>query len=254
MVDKHTGTTQSTATKTSSGTMSQTPRLSPAVKGLIFMLLTGAIIAFFYFDLDRYLSLKALKVHRDSLLTFTEAHYASAVALFIGAYTLITGLSLPGAAIMTLAGGFLFGSVLGTLYVNLGATTGATLAFLASRYLLRDWVERQFSQQLDTFQRGFAESAFHYLITLRLIPIFPFFLVNLLSGLTRVSVATYIAATTIGIIPGSFVYAYAGRELGTLNSIAEIATPRVLLAFTLLGLLALVPVVYRKLSSKRKGT
>jgi uncharacterized membrane protein YdjX (TVP38/TMEM64 family) len=254
MVDKHTGTTQSTATKTSSGTMSQTPRLSPAVKGLIFVLLTGAIIAFFYFDLDRYLSLKALKVHRDSLLTFTEAHYASAVALFIGAYTLITGLSLPGAAIMTLAGGFLFGSVLGTLYVNLGATTGATLAFLASRYLLRDWVERQFSQQLDTFQRGFAESAFHYLITLRLIPIFPFFLVNLLSGLTRVSVATYIAATTIGIIPGSFVYAYAGRELGTLNSIAEIATPRVLLAFTLLGLLALVPVVYRKLSSKRKGT
>jgi uncharacterized membrane protein YdjX (TVP38/TMEM64 family) len=254
MVDKHTGTIQSTATKTSSGTMSQTPRLSPAVKGLIFVLLTGAIIAFFYFDLDRYLSLKALKVHRDSLLAFTETHYASAVVLFIGAYTLITGLSLPGAAIMTLAGGFLFGSVLGTLYVNLGATMGATLAFLASRYLLRDWVERQFGQQLEAFQRGFAENAFQYLITLRLIPIFPFFLVNLLSGLTRVSVATYIAATTIGIIPGSFVYAYAGRELGTLNSIAEIATPRVLLAFTLLGLLALVPVVYRKLSSKRKGT
>jgi uncharacterized membrane protein YdjX (TVP38/TMEM64 family) len=253
MVDKHTGTIQSTATKASSGTISQTPRLSPAVKGLIFVLLTGAIIAFFYFDLDRYLSLKALKVHRDSLLAFTEAHYASAVALFIGAYTLITGLSLPGAAIMTLAGGFLFGSVLGTLYVNLGATTGATLAFLASRYLLRDWVEHKFSQQLDAFQRGFAENAFHYLITLRLIPIFPFFLVNLLSGLTRVSIGTYIAATTIGIIPGSFVYAYAGRELGTLNSIAEIATPRVLLAFTLLGLLALVPVVYRKLSSKRKG-
>jgi uncharacterized membrane protein YdjX (TVP38/TMEM64 family) len=254
MVDKHTGTIQSTATKTSSGTMSQTPRLSPAVKGLIFVLLTGVIIAFFYFDLDRHLSLETLKAHRDSLLTFTEAHYASAVALFIGAYTLITGLSLPGAAIMTLAGGFLFGGVLGTLYVNLGATTGATLAFLASRYLLRDWVERQFSQQLDTFQGGFAENAFHYLLTLRLIPIFPFFLVNLLSGLTRVSIATYIAATTIGIIPGSFVYAYAGRELGTLNSIAEIATPRVLLAFTLLGLLALVPVVYRKLSSKRKGT
>ena len=253
MVDKHTGTIQSTATKTSSGTMSQTPRLSPAVKGLIFVLLTGVIIAFFYFDLDRHLSLETLKAHRDSLLTFTEAHYASAVALFIGAYTLITGLSLPGAAIMTLAGGFLFGSVLGTLYVNLGATTGATLAFLASRYLLRDWVERQFSQQLDTFQRGFAENAFHYLLTLRLIPIFPFFLVNLLSGLTRVGIATYIAATTIGIIPGSFVYAYAGRELGTLNSIAEIATPRVLLAFTLLGLLALVPVIYHKLSSKRKG-
>jgi uncharacterized membrane protein YdjX (TVP38/TMEM64 family) len=175
-----------------------------------------------------------------------------AAVLFTVAYTLATGVSVPGATVMTQAGGFPFGSVLGTLYVNLGATTGATLAFLASRYLLRDWVEHKLGQQLEAFQKGFAENAFHYLLTLRLIPIFPFFLVNLLSGLTRVSIATYIAATAIGIIPGSFVYAYAGRELGTLNSIAEIATPRVLLAFTLLGLLALVPVIYRKLSSKRK--
>jgi uncharacterized membrane protein YdjX (TVP38/TMEM64 family) len=233
--------------------MPPTPRSSATVKGLILVLLIGAIIAFFYFDLERYLSLEALKAHRDALLDYTQARYGMAVALFIVAYVLVTGLSLPGAAIMTLAGGFLFGSMLGTLYVNFGATTGATLAFLASRYLLRDWVEHQFGHQLEAFQRGFAENAFHYLITLRLIPIFPFFLVNLLSGLTRVGIATYIAATAIGIIPGSFVYAYAGRELGTLNSLAEIATPRVLLAFTLLGLLALVPVLYRKLSSKRKG-
>jgi uncharacterized membrane protein YdjX (TVP38/TMEM64 family) len=232
--------------------MAQTPRSSPTVKVFILVLLAGAILAFFYFDLDRYLSLEALKAHRDALLDYTQAHYGKAVVLFIVAYTLVTGLSVPGATAMTLAGGFLFGSVLGTLYVNLGATTGATLAFLASRYLLRDWVEHKFGQQLEAFQRGFAENAFHYLLTLRLIPVFPFFLVNLLSGLTRVSVATYIAATAIGIIPGSFVYAYAGRELGTLNSIVEIATPRVLLAFTLLGLLALVPVIYRKLSSKRK--
>jgi uncharacterized membrane protein YdjX (TVP38/TMEM64 family) len=232
--------------------MSQTLRFSPAVKGLILVLLTGAVIAFFYFDLNRYLSLETLKAHRDALLDYTQAHYGMAAVLFIVAYTLATGVSVPGATVMTLAGGFLFGSVLGTLYVNLGATTGATLAFLASRYLLRDWVEHKFGQQLEAFQKGFAENAFHYLLTLRLIPIFPFFLVNLLSGLTRVSIATYIAATAIGIIPGSFVYAYAGRELGTLNSIAEIATPRVLLAFTLLGLLALVPVIYRKLSSKRK--
>lgn len=232
--------------------MAQTPRSPPAAKVFILVLLIGAVIAFFYFDLDRYLSLEALKVHRDALLDYTQAHYGMAVVLFIIVYTLVTGVSVPGATVMTLAGGFLFGSVLGTLYVNLGATTGATLAFLASRYLLRNWVEHKFGQQLDAFQRGFAENAFHYLLTLRLIPIFPFFLVNLFSGLTRVSVATYIAATAIGIIPGSFVYAYAGRQLGTLNSIAEIATPRVLLAFSLLGLLALVPVLYRKLSSKRK--
>jgi uncharacterized membrane protein YdjX (TVP38/TMEM64 family) len=241
-----------TATKPLSGTMAQTPRSSPTVKVFILVLLTGAILAFFYLDLDRYLSLGSLKAHRDALLDYTQAHYGMAAVLFIVAYTLATGVSVPGATVMTLAGGFLFGSVLGTLYVNLGATTGATLAFLASRYLLRDWVEHKFGQQLEAFQKGFAENAFHYLLTLRLIPIFPFFLVNLLSGLTRVGIATYIAATAIGIIPGSFVYAYAGRELGTLNSVAEIATPRVLLAFTLLGLLALVPVIYRKLSSKRK--
>jgi uncharacterized membrane protein YdjX (TVP38/TMEM64 family) len=235
-----------------SGIRAQTPRSSPAVKGLILVLLIAAVIAFFYFDLDRSLSLETLKAHRDALLGYTQAHYGMAVMLFIVAYTLVTGVSVPGATVMTLAGGFLFGSVLGTLYVNLGATTGATLAFLASRYLLRDWVEHQFGQALEAFQRGFAENAFHYLLTLRLIPIFPFFLINLLSGLTQVSIATYIAATAIGIIPGSFVYAYAGRELGTLNSLAEIATPRVLLAFTLLGLLALVPVIYRKLSSRRK--
>jgi uncharacterized membrane protein YdjX (TVP38/TMEM64 family) len=99
---------------------------------------------------------------------------------------------------------------------------------------------------LEPIQRGFAKNAFSYLMTLRLIPLFPFFLVNLLSGLTRVSVGTYVAATALGIVPGSFVYAYAGRQLGTLNSLKEIASPSVLLAFTLLGLLTMVPVVYKR--------
>src|SRR5262245_8533288 len=160
-----------------------------------------------------------------------------------------TGASLPGAVILTLAGGFLFGSVLATIYVNIGATTGATLAFLAARYLLRDWVESRFENRIGAIQEGFRKNAFNYLMTLRLIPLFPFFLVNLVSGLTRVSVSTYIGATALGIIPGSFVYAYAGRQLGTLNSLAEIASPRVLLAFTLLGVLALIPVLYRKMSA-----
>jgi uncharacterized membrane protein YdjX (TVP38/TMEM64 family) len=147
-----------------------------------------------------------------------------------------------------LAGGFLFGSLLGTLYVNVGATTGATLAFLASRYLLRDWVESKFGHRLRAIQDGFAKDAFSYLLTLRLIPLFPFFLINLVSGLTRMNAATYVAATSLGIIPGSFVYAYAGRQLGTINSLKEIASPNVLLAFTLLGALALMPVLYRRFS------
>lgn len=209
-----------------------------------------AVGAFFYLDLGRFLSLTALKDNRDSLLAFTDANFIEAVGIFIGAYILVAGLSLPGAVILTLAGGFVFGAGLATLFINIGATTGATLAFLAARYVLRDAVEKRFGSRLGPFQEGFAKNAFNYLLTLRLIPLFPFFMVNLVSGLTRVNVGTYMLATAIGIIPGSFVYAYAGRQLGTINSLKEVASPNVIGAFVLLGLLALVPVVYKRVSSK----
>jgi uncharacterized membrane protein YdjX (TVP38/TMEM64 family) len=192
------------------------------------------------------LSLDALKANRDQLLLFTQEHYVSAVALFILAYIIQAAFSLPGATIMTLAGGFLFGSLWATFYVNIGATTGATVAFLAARYLLRQWVEKKFGDRLGPIQEGFAKNAFSYLLTLRFIPLFPFFLVNLLSGLTRVKVGTYVAATAMGIIPGSFVYIFAGRQLGTINNPSELASPQLLLALSLPGLLVLIPIVYRK--------
>lgn len=220
-------------------------------KLVVLAVLALGIGAFFYFDLGRYLSLDALKANRDHLLAFTEANFGVAAALFVIGYATVVALSLPGGAIMTLAGGFLFGSLLGTALVNVGATTGATLAFLAARYLLKDWVEQKFGAKLGPIQEGFAKNAFSYLMTLRLIPLFPFFLVNMVSGLMRVSVGTYIAATALGIIPGSFVYAYAGRQLGTINSLKEIASPNVLLAFSLLGALALVPIVYKKFSAPK---
>jgi uncharacterized membrane protein YdjX (TVP38/TMEM64 family) len=217
---------------------------------VIAAVIAVAIGAFLYFDLGQYLSLDALKQNRDQLLAFTESNYAASVAIFILTYIVVTGLSLPGAVILTLAGGFVFGGVIGTLFVNLGATTGATLAFLAARYLLRDWVEQKFGRWIEPVQQGFAKNAFSYLLTLRLIPLFPFFVVNLVSGLTRVNVGAYVAATAIGIIPGSFVYAYAGRQLGTINSLKEIASPNVIGAFLLLGLLALAPIVYKKFLGK----
>ena len=220
-------------------------------KGVVAFLILSAIGAFFYFDLGRYLSLDILKENRDQLLLFTDTHYAVSAALFILVYIVVTGLALPGAAILTLAGGFLFGSLLGTLFVNLGATTGAALAFLAARYLLRDWVEDKFGKWLEPVQQGFTKDAFSYLITLRLIPLFPFFVVNLVSGLTRMSVGSYVAATSLGIIPGSFVYAYAGRQLGTISSLKEAASPNVIAAFVLLGVLALVPILYKKFSAKQ---
>lgn len=231
------------------------PAVRPAGGAQIGKIITVVVIAcgiglFVYLDLGRFLSLEALKANRDQLLAFTDANYSAAVILFILLYIAVTGLSLPGAVILTLAGGFLFGSVPATLYVNIGATAGATLAFLAARYVLRDWVEQKFGKWLESLQQGFAKNAFSYLMTLRLIPLFPFFVVNLVSGLTRVSVGTYVAATALGIIPGSFVYAYAGRQLGTINSLKEIASPHVLGAFVLLGALALVPIVYKRLSAK----
>lgn len=231
---------------------SEAMRASPLPWGKLILaaVFVTTLAGFFYFDVKQYLSLESLKSNRDRLLVFTEDHYTSAVLLYIVLYCLQTAFSLPGATIFTLAGGFLFGAVLGTVYVNIAATAGATFAFLAARYVLRDWVERKFGSRLGAIQEGFAKNAFSYLLTLRLIPLFPFFLVNLVSGLTRMTVGTFIAATAIGIIPAGFVFANAGRQLGSINSLGEIASPRVLGAFALLGVLALVPIAYRKTRSE----
>src|SRR3989442_3614017 len=180
--------------------MTARPASSPVGKLVLVGLFALAVGAFFYFDLKQYLSLGALKANRDSLLAYTEAHYTRSVVIVILLYCLQSAFSLPGAAIFTLASGLLFGSFLGTLYTNIAATSGATLAFLAARYLLRDWVERKFGDRLGPVQEGFAQKAFSYLITLRLVPVFPVFLGNLVSGLTRVRLGTYVVATSIGII------------------------------------------------------
>lgn len=234
------------------GTLSSEPTHGTRTGKIIIAAAMGlAIGAFFWFDLDAYLTLETMQANRDRLLAFTDEHRAAAVVSFIVTYCLVTGLSLPGATILTLVGGFLFGSLLGTVFVNLGATSGATLAFLAARYLMRDTVEQKFGKWVGPLQAGFTKNAFSYLITLRLIPLFPFFVVNVVTGLTRMNIGAYVAATALGIIPGSFVYAYAGQQLGAIHSLKEIASPNVLAAFVLLGLLALVPTLYKKFSAKQ---
>lgn len=224
-----------------------TGRRSSLLKILILGLFLFGIFVFFALDLGRHLTLSSLKENRDALSAYTQTHYGSTVFLYVLIYGVQTAFSFPGATILTLAGGFLFGTLLGTLYVNFGATGGAVLAFLGARYLFREAVERKFGERLNAILRGFSKNGFYYLLTLRLIPLFPFFLVNLAAGLTRIRLAPYAAATSIGIIPGSFVYANAGKQLGTLESPSDIASPGVLGAFVLLGLLALLPVVYQKL-------
>jgi len=240
--------------KSSSTTLPAPSARSGMGKLIVALCLLAGVAAFFLFDLNSYLSLESIKTNRDRLLAYTGEHYFSAVLIFILLYITEAALSLPGAALFTLTGGFLFGTIAGSLYANIGATGGAALSFLSARYLFHDWVEARWGQRLAAFQRGFAHNAFGYLVSLRLMPIFPFFIINLLSGLTKMRLGTFAAATSLGIIPGSLVYAYAGRELGTINSLRDIASPGVLAAFTLLGLLALAPTVYRAVTGKRSTT
>jgi len=221
----------------------------------IIIILAGivALSLFFYFDLKSYLTLEALKTNRQQLLDYYAAHTLITVAGFMALYIIQTALSLPGAAILSLAAGAIFGSIMGTVYANIAATIGATLAFLVTRYLLRDTVLNKFGSRLEGMNRELEERGFSYLLFLRLVPLFPFFLINLAAGLTRLPLRTFFFGTMLGIIPGGFVYVNAGASLATIDSLSGIASPRVLGSFALLGLFALVPVLYNKISARKKS-
>jgi len=211
------------------------------------------VILFFYFDLQRFLTLTALKSNRQTLLDYYATHKLIMVAGFMAIYIIQTALSLPGAAILSLAAGAIFGSIMGTVYANIAATIGATLAFLVTRYLLRDVVLNKFGGKLEGMNRELEERGFSYLLFLRLVPLFPFFLINLAAGLTRLPLRTFFFGTMLGIIPGGFVYVNAGASLATIDSLSGIASPRVLGSFALLGLFALVPVLYNKFKARKQA-
>ncbi|MDH5764106.1 MAG: TVP38/TMEM64 family protein [Nitrospinota bacterium] len=220
-------------------------------KIILLSVIVIAVALFFVFDLGQYLSLESLKSNRDQLRTFYETNAAAMIAAFIGVYIVTVALSLPGATILTLCAGAIFGSVTGTLVVNVGATIGATLAFLAARFLLRDWVEKNFGAKLKPFNDGFSKNAINYMLFLRLVPLFPFFLINLVSGLTQIRLPIYFFGTMFGTLPGTFVYANAGSNLANINQLSDIASPQVLGAFALLGLFALIPTLYKLIKSKK---
>jgi uncharacterized membrane protein YdjX (TVP38/TMEM64 family) len=155
-------------------------------------------------------------------------------------------LSIPGAVIFSLAAGFLFG-FWGVLYVNIGATIGAIIAFLVARYLIGDWLQKRYANRLASFNREIEENGYNYLLMLRLIPVFPFFLVNIFAGITRIPLLTYAWTTIVGIAPASFVFIYAGCQLGNIDKPGDILTWQILLVFVLFGLLALIPVFLKKL-------
>ncbi|HEY5974103.1 MAG TPA: TVP38/TMEM64 family protein [Geobacteraceae bacterium] len=220
-------------------------------KKIILILVILALVAMFFASgWGSYLNLASLKANRAALDSFYREHRLAMVAGFMAVYIIQTALSLPGAAILSLAAGAIFGALMGTLYANIAATIGATLAFLVARYLLRDAVLGRFGPKLEGMNRELEARGLNYLLFLRLVPVFPFFLINLGAGLTRLPFKTFVIGTMVGIIPGGFVYCNAGASLATITTLGEVASPRVLGSFALLGLFALVPALYQKLKAR----
>ena len=186
------------------------------------------------------LSLDTLKIHQQTLLDRVEQAPLQSALIYFAVYVLVSALSIPGAALLTLLGGAIFNLWEATLLVSLASTLGATLAMLVSRYLLRDWVQRRFAAQMNTIDVGMVRDGARYLFALRLVPLFPFFLVNLLMGLTRIQVRHYWWVSQLAMLPATVIYLNAGRELGKLTTLRDILSPGLLFAFTLLGLLPLV--------------
>lgn len=208
---------------------------------LLLVLVMGCLIgAFFAFDLGHYLSLPQLQARQAELAALVERHFGAAALLFVAVYVVSTALSLPGASLLTLAGSAVFGVAWGLLLVSFASSIGATLAFLSARFLLRDWVKRRFGDKLANLQAGMKKEGALYLLSLRLIPIFPFFLVNLLMGLTPIRVSTYYWVSQLGMLPGTFVYVLAGSELANLTSTGNILSPGLMVALTLLGLMPML--------------
>ena len=211
------------------------------LRQIVLLLLLALVIgAFVVLDLGRYLSFEQLKASQASFDQLYAQQPFTVAAVYFGVYVLVTALSFPGAVIITLAGGAVFGLWKGLLLVSFASTLGATLAFLASRFVLRDWVESRFGQRLADINAGVDKEGAFYLFTLRLIPVVPFFLINLLMGLTRMKTWTYYWVSQIGMLAGTAVYVNAGTQLAQLNSIQGILSPALLGSFVLLGIFPLL--------------
>ncbi|AQW57181.1 TVP38/TMEM64 family protein [Vibrio owensii] len=209
-------------------------------KKLILGLILLATIIFLGVNFGQYLTLENAKAQQQALNSFIDQNFVFAAATYFFAYIAITAFSIPGAAVVTLLGAALFGFWTSLLLVSFASTIGATIAFLSSRYLLREWVQSKFGNKLNAINQGVEKDGAFYLFSLRLIPVFPFFLINLLMGLTPMSVARFYLTSQIGMLPGTAVYLNAGTQLATIDSLSGIVSPTVLASFALLGLFPII--------------
>jgi uncharacterized membrane protein YdjX (TVP38/TMEM64 family) len=225
---------------------------SPIVRFLPLIILAAAIIGFFAIGLDEYLTFNALRENHVTLSAFVAEQGVIAVTLYIAIYTLSVALSVPGVSILTIAGGLLFGQWFGSVYVVFGATLGAIAVFLIAKTAFGDALRQRMGPGMRKMEVGFQENALSYLLVLRLIPLFPFFLVNIVPAFLGVELRTYAIGTFIGIIPGSFVFATVGAGLASIFdqngefSVTALLTPEITIALVGLAVLALLPIAYKK--------
>lgn len=228
---------------------------TPIFKWMLAGAVIGLAVLFFVFDLGQYLSLAYLKSRQEWLVDIYARHTLWTIGAYMLVYITVTALSLPGAAVMTLAGGALFGLVTGTVVISFASTIGATLAFLVSRFLLKNWVQDRFKDKLHAINQGIERDGAFYLFTLRLVPVFPFFIINLVMGLTPIRTIRFYLVSQVGMLPGTLVYVNAGTQLAQIDSLKGILSPGLLLSFALLGIF---PLLARKgvafINRKRKGT
>ena len=226
-------------------------------RALIRKIAIGTIIivliaAFKIFGLNQYLTLEYLKASRLQLAGIYAVHPFKVIAVYMVSYICATALSLPGAAILTLAGGALFGLLKGCIIISFASSIGATLACMVSRYFLGDWVQGKFSDKLAVINQGIAREGGFYLFTLRLVPIFPFFMINLIMGLTRMRISQFYWISQLGMLPGTLVYVNAGRELGKIQTPSGILSPGLIVSFIILGIFPfMVKKIVAKLRQKR---
>ena len=211
-----------------------------ASKIALVIIIIGLIAAAHMAGLTQQLTLDNIRTQHEALLSFYQESPWLVSSIFFFAYITVTALSLPGAAVMTLAAGALFGFWIGFFLVSFASTIGATLAFLISRYLIGSWVQEKYKKQLAAFNEGFRKEGLFYLFGMRLMPVFPFFLINILMGLTPVKVWHYYIVSQLSMIPGTMIYVFAGTELGKLSSVSDILSPQIIIAFTLLGFFPLI--------------
>lgn len=220
------------------------------MKKLFFLVIIVCVIIGIRFSpLACYFTFENLQQQKENLQSMVENHYLLSSFLYIILYCFSVALSIPGAAILTMAGGFLFG-LIAVVYVNIGATTGAVGAFLVARYLLGSYFQERYAHKLQRFNRELQDNGPSYLLTLRLIPIFPFFLINVAAGLTTISLHTFAWTTAVGIIPGSFLFVFAGRQLETISKPSDILSYKMLIVLLVLAALALLPVLANKFKKK----